>query len=248
MSEAPELAQQNEAKLPAATSDSTNALISMIERASTNPEVDVEKLERLWSMYDAERKRQAEQAFNSALGEMQAHMPAIREGGKIQHGGKLISTYGRWDEDILPVVRPILREHGFGLSFRTETKDHVTVEAVLSHESGHSERTSITLSPDTSGSKSGPQSVASSVSYGKRYTAASLLNLEIHGQDDDAQQASGPERVSVEQVANLEALIAEVGADRTRFLEFLRVTRLEDLAAQGYDNAVKALEAKRKSS
>lgn len=232
---------------PAQANDSTTALINMVEKASTNPDVDVEKLERLWSMYDAERSRQAEQAFNTALSQMQAQMPAIREGGKIQHNGKLISTYGRWDEDILPVIRPILREHGFGLRFHTETEQQVKVEAVLSHEGGHSERTSITLSPDTSGSKSGPQAVASSVSYGKRYTAASLLNLEIHGQDDDAQAASGPEKVSDEQAANIEALIEEVGANRQRFLEYWKVTKVEDIRAQAYDDVIRSLEKKREA-
>lgn len=225
--------------------DSSSALISMIEKASTNPDVDVEKLERLWSMYDSERNRHAEQAFNTALSQMQAKMPAIREGGAIRHSGKVISTYGRWDEDILPVIRPILREHGFGLRFHTETEQQVKVEAVLSHEGGHSERTSITLSPDTSGSKSGPQAVASSVSYGKRYTAASLLNLEIHGQDDDAQSAGGPEKVSAEQAANIEALIQEVGANRTRFLEYWKVTKVEDIRAQAYNDVIRSLEKKR---
>lgn len=166
------------------------ALMRMIESASVNPDVDVTKLERMWAMYDAERKRVAEQAFNAALAAMQADMPTIREGGKIAHGGRVISTYGRWDEDILPVVKPILNEHGFGLSFRVNTDDKVRVEAVLSHREGHSERTSITLPADTSGSKNPVQAVASSVSYGKRYTAGSLLNLEIHGQDDDGNSAA----------------------------------------------------------
>lgn len=242
-----EIAKQDEQTgMPVTTGgDSTAALINMVERASTNPDVDVEKLERLWSMYDAERNRQAEQAFNSALARIQSDLPTIPARGQIKHNNKLISTYGRWDEDILPIIRPVLKAHGFGLSFRTETRGEVTVEAVLSHEAGHSERTSITLAPDNSGSKSGPQAVASSVSYGKRYTAASLLNLEIHGQDDDAQAASGPERISAEQAATIESLIEEVGANRTNFLRYCKVDKIEDIAAQAYDDVIRALEKKR---
>ncbi|HET9820175.1 MAG TPA: ERF family protein, partial [Rhodanobacteraceae bacterium] len=51
---------------------------------------------------------------------------------------------------------------------------------------GHREETSITLPADTSGSKNAVQAVASSTSYGKRYTAGALLNLTSHGEDDDA--------------------------------------------------------------
>jgi len=240
-----EVAKQDEQQQPIApTGDSTTALINMVERASTNPDVDVEKLERLWKMYDAERNRQSEQAFNAALSRMQAQMPAIPEGGKIVHSGRTISTYGRWDEDIMPVIRPILRGHGFGLRFHTDTGDKVKVEAVLSHEGGHSERTTITLAPDNSGSKSGPQAVASSVSYGKRYTAASLLNLEIHGQDDDAQAASGPERVSQKQAKEIDRLLKERKVNGQKFLEYFKITRPEDLAAQAYDDAVAMLKQK----
>ena len=38
---------------------------------------------------------------------------------------------------------------------------------------------------DTTGSKNGVQAVASSVSYGKRYTAGLLLNITTTGEDDD---------------------------------------------------------------
>ena len=39
---------------------------------------------------------------------------------------------------------------------------------------------------EASGNRNAVQAVASSVSYGKRYTASALLNLTSHGEDDDA--------------------------------------------------------------
>src|SRR5690606_16446095 len=56
----------------------------------------------------------------------------------------------------------------------------------LTHKSGHREETTIKLPADPSGNKNAVQAVASSVSYGKRYTAGALLNLTSHAEDDDA--------------------------------------------------------------
>lgn len=51
--------------------------------------------------------------------------------------------------------------------------------------------------------------------------------------------------VTQAQVDTLEALIQDVGADRARFLGYLRIKSLSDLKAADYDGAVEALEAKR---
>lgn len=51
--------------------------------------------------------------------------------------------------------------------------------------------------------------------------------------------------VSEEQVATLDALIGDVGANRSAFLKYMKVEALSDLPASRYDAAVKALESKR---
>lgn len=169
----------------------SGALINMIERAATNPDVDIDKLERMFQLYKEQQSRQAEMAYNAALARLQSKLPEIKENGEIKHNGKLISRYKKW-EDISRAIKPCLSEEGFALSFRVNTGDQVHVRAVLAHESGHSEDTTIALPADTSGSKNPVQAVASSVSYGKRYTAESLLNITSPGQDDDAQSAYAP--------------------------------------------------------
>jgi len=50
------------------------------------------------------------------------------------------------------------------------------------------------------------------------------------------------------QVANLEALIEEVGADKEAFLRMLKVESLAQLPASKYDGAIKRLEDKRKAN
>lgn len=239
-----QLVEKDDSQVVIASSDT---LLGIIGRAAQDPHTDPEKMERLFALYERMENRKAEAAFNAALSKLQSELPQITESGKIIHNGKLISEYAKWDEDIHPVLKPLLLDNGFSLSFRVDTGSGIKVEAVLAHVLGHSERTSITLPSDTSGAKNAVQAIASSVSYGKRYTAGALLNFATGGQDDDGQAAGGPPRISEEQIANLEALITEVGADKKAFLKYMQADSLDRIQAKSYGMAVKALEQKRKS-
>lgn len=156
-------------------------LLAVISRAASDPTVDVEKMERLMTMYERIEGKRAEAAFSADLAEMQDALPSVGERGNAANR----YTYALW-EDINAAIKPVLKRHGFALSFRTDCQKDVTVTGVLSHRSGHSVETSITLPADASGNKNAVQAIASAVSYGKRYTAGALLNLTSHGEDDDA--------------------------------------------------------------
>lgn len=166
------------------------SLMEVINRAASDPNVDVDKMERLLGMYERISERNAKVAFHTALAHMQPELPIITENGKIMHGNKLISEYALW-EDINEAIRPVLHKHGFALRFKTGNGGkNVEVTAILSHCEGHSEETTITLEHDSSGSKNAVQAVGSSISYGKRYAAEAALNITTRGKDDDGEKAS----------------------------------------------------------
>ncbi|HGF9436570.1 TPA: ERF family protein [Pseudomonas aeruginosa] len=166
---------------PIAIQESATVL-QVIQKAASDPSCDIEKLERLMAMHERMQAKQAEQQYTEALAAMQQELPAIAERGDAN--GRY--SYALW-EDINERLKPILAKHGFALTFRTPRNEKgVEVEGVLSHRGGHSERTSMLLPADTSANKNAVQAVASSVSYGKRYTAGALLNYTTHGEDDDA--------------------------------------------------------------
>lgn len=176
-------------RLPAAQSESAT-IMAIIQQVATNPAADIDKMERLMVMHQQHQDRLAKQAFDAAMSEMQKKLPVIRERGAIRDKFKNVqSTYALW-EDINEQLKPILAKHGFALSFRIPRgATGVEVEGVLSHKDGHRETTSILLPADATGSKNAVQAVASSVSYGKRYTAGALLNFTTTGEDDDGQNA-----------------------------------------------------------
>lgn len=233
----------------AAQPSEVTAIIQVIERAALNPNVDIDKMERLLAMQERVLERNAKAAFTSALAEMQPLLPVIDERGKIStdKGKTVQSTYAKW-EDINDAIRPLLAAHGFALSFRVNRTDAiVAVTGVLSHREGHSEETTIDLSVDSSGNKNGVQAVGSSISYGKRYAAISLLNITSRApQDrDDDGKAAGDNLINEHEVAELVALMEDVGADRDRFLNFLRIDTLAHLPRARLADAIRSLEAKR---
>jgi hypothetical protein len=166
-------------------------LMQVISRAAADPNTDVDKLERLLGVYERITAKSAEAAYNQSLALMQPELPVIAERGGIKNNtGKVTSTYAYW-EDINEAIRPVLAKHGFSLSFRTgQENGQIVVAGVLSHAQGHREETTMYLPVDGSGSKNAVQAVGSSISYGKRYTAAALLNLTSRGEDDDGQKAA----------------------------------------------------------
>ena len=220
-------------------------LLAVISRAASDPSVDVEKMERLMAMYERIEKRRAEAAYAAALSGMQDELPAIGERGKAKVNGEVRYTFALW-EDINTAIKPVLKKHGFALSFRTDFTDGISVTAVLSHSAGHSERTTIKLPADASGSKNAVQAVASSVSYGKRYTAGALLNLTSHGEDDDAYR-SVVEYITDEQIVVLREWLDSTGSNEDKFLKFLKVESLAKIPAKAYDHALTEIRRKEKT-
>ena len=184
------------------THEST-AIIQVIERAALNPDVDIDKMERLLQMQERVLDRQALMAYSAAMAAMQTELPSIAERGKTNNG-----HYATL-EDIVDTVRPIMKKHGFAVSFRIQTQERgIQVTGVLMHQDGHREETSMLLPADTSGSKNAVQAFGSSTSYGKRYILCALLNITTRGQDDNGHAAAPVKLVTPFQAGQIRQLIA----------------------------------------
>ena len=217
------------------------AMVSMFERMASDPNVDVDKLERLMQMQERAIARNAKASFDAAMSEMQPELPTVGERGNA--AGRY--TYALW-EDINTAIKPVLMKYGFAITFRTDFTNGITVVGVLSHRDGHREETSITLPSDTSGSKNAVQAVASSVSYGKRYTAGALLNLTSHGEDDDAYRAI-VDTITEEQEIQITEMLEATNSDKDRFLRWLKVDALSSIPAKSFDTVMATLKAKERA-
>jgi ERF superfamily. len=238
------MTQENSSKALVKDQDETSAILQVIERAASNPSVDIDKMERLLQMQERVMDRNAKMAFNASFAQMQTEMPVITERGEIAVGGQVRSKYAKF-EDINEAVKPILERHGFSINFKTMTEGKdIAVTGVLMHSMGHREEASMVLPSDTSGSKNNVQALGSSISYGKRYVMNSLLNITSRGEDNNGQGA----KISEEQVATIEALMEETKADRPKFLKYMAVEKVSDISEAHFKNAIAALERKRNQS
>jgi hypothetical protein len=240
--------------MPSPAASEAAALISMIERAAADPSVDIDRIERMYAMYERATARSAQSAYLSALAKARAEMPTIVKRGEISTNQKAVdgkpagkvaqSTFAKW-EDVVETILPVMQRHDLVLTFRTEQPglDRVSVTAVLSHVDGHSERSQMALPIENSGSKNNAQGWGSSVSYGKRYTAFALLNLVGRDEDNDGAGAD-PETVSEEQAIQLRDWIEATNTNEPAFLEHFGAPSLAAFPAAKFETAIAAFKKK----
>lgn len=242
-----------------APADETTAIISMIERAVRDPSVDIDKLERLMSMQERVALRSAEMAFNAAMQAAQAEMPQVYRDAKNE---QTRSRYARL-ESISAAIRPVITQHGFSLSYGTDTsplKDHYRVTCVVAHAAGFSRTYFADIPTDANGMKGNQNKTAthafgSTMSYGRRYLLLMVFDIALTNDDDDGQSAGGyssrrqpspgGEVITDEQASQIRSLATEVGADIGRFLNYFKAESIPDIPAARYAEAVRLLEAKR---
>ena len=100
-----------------AVADYGASLMQVIAKAASDPNVDIDKMERLLQMQERVQDRSAEVAFSEAFADMQPELPSISHNGQIVHKGNVISEFSDWP-NINKVVTPVLSKHGFSLSFK----------------------------------------------------------------------------------------------------------------------------------
>jgi hypothetical protein len=81
------------------TLDRENTIINVIARAASDPNVDIDKLERLLEMQERVITRNARAAYYDALAQLQPKLPVIHERGGIKdRNGSVQSTYALWED------------------------------------------------------------------------------------------------------------------------------------------------------
>lgn len=222
-------------------------MAAMIERVARDPSVDIDRLERLIAMKERAEAQRARALFDAALSAMQPELPVIERRASIKHGEKLIAKYASWESIAVPVA-DVLAQHGFSLTFRAEDLGgKVKVTAILAHRDGHREETSYPFPVDAGPGRNAIQAHGSSISYGKRYTACTLLNIITRGEDDDGRATAGG-LISDEQVAELTKLITATKTDIRKFLELGKIESLTEITQAQFPKAWALLLAKQRGT
>lgn len=231
------------------------SLLSVIARAASDPAVDVSKMETLLRMQKELMADQARAQFNQAFARLQLKLPRVKKNGEVRYPvnknnpdgpKKKAFSYAKY-EDIDELIRPLLNEEGFSLTYTTEPQQNGTILIIgtLLHVGGHEKKASIGPLPlDTSGGKNNLQAANSTFSYGKRYTETMLLNLVFEGDDDDG-VTGGMQFIDAASVKALSDLLIETKSSIDDFCRFMAVGGLAEIEVKDYPAAINALMAKR---
>ena len=230
-----------------ANASGADAMIAMIDRASRDPSVDMDKFERLIAIRNQIIESEKEAAFNDAMSDAQREMSPISADAYNSQTKSKYATYAQLDL----ALRPIYTKHGFALSFdegESPKPDHVRVLCYVTCK-GFKRVYKKDMSADGKGAKGGDvmtktHASGAAQSYGQRYILKGVFNVAV-GEDDNDGNAE-PETIGPGQLKELEQLITDVGADKTRFLAFLKVASLDKILVRSYETAKAALESKRK--
>ncbi|WP_375194098.1 ERF family protein [Marinobacter sp.] len=159
----------------------------LIEIAVNNG-ADITQLEKLMDLQERYEANQAKKEFNAAMSKFQAMLPVIEKLGIVDYTtskGRTFYQYAKI-EDIAKAIQPALKETGLSYRF-TQSQENgiITVRCIVTHQSGHSEYSELVSSPDISGGKDQLKSIASAISYLRRYTLTGILGIVVGGEDDD---------------------------------------------------------------
>lgn len=242
-------------------------IMSVVMKMASNPDFDVEKMERLIAMQERATANRAKQAYFAAMVTAQNDMKPIAQDAENKHTHSKYATL----EAINKAIQPVIAANGFSISFgedATEKVDHYRVVATIRHVDGHAEREYMDVPSDGKGAqgksnKNATQAFGSSVTYARRYLTMAIFNLSITGEDDDANSASeNPPRFErltphrARQLIDFQAILKEIdeGQDtklknleeelkgRLSFLPELWVTQFMERIALRHDELQKLAE------
>jgi len=223
-------------------------LMAMAQSGATP--ADISAMMALKREWDAD---EAKKAYVVAMAQFKADAPLLVKDNEVRYKNKDGSWTVYSHAKLGSMATSISERMGrFGLCFRWDTEQldggMVKVTCVIPHALGHSENTALQSGSDQSGGKNNIQAIGSTVSYLQRYTLLAATGLATNDTDDDGQSAEeiDAEYITDEQIADIRALLTEIGKDEKKYLAYQDIGDLCEILAKQYDGVIKQLERSRK--
>ena len=225
-------------------------ILGLVRLAIEKGDVGVDVIERLVALQERVSDRAAAAALFEAMSDFQDECPRIAKSRNARiatkKGAKYNYTYASLD-DIEKVIRPVLRKYRLSYTWDSVSGENsIKVTCTVRHVEGASVEGSFTCPTESPMKSSEAQKHGAALTYGRRQSLVSVLGLTTTDDDTDAAEPRSMEPITDEQLADLEALVAEVKPDAEKFLAYLGIDSLATLPAVDYAAAVTALEEKRK--
>lgn len=197
--------------------------LDLLQRA-LEQNVSMDQLERLQTMYEKWEANEARKAFVAAMNKFKSNAPAILKNQNVNMGnGKPNYNYATLDNVCRAVISGLSEvgiSHHWEMVQNGQPLNTIAVTCILTHESGHSEETSLEGQPDQSGGKNSIQAVGSTVTYLQRYTLLAATGLAAGGTDTDGQ---APTNGAITQHLDLIAKANSIEELKARFRDGYKV-------------------------
>lgn len=201
---------------------------------------DLTKLEKLMDLERQWKADKAREAYYKALAEFKKVSVIVTKDKVNKQYNSRYAGIGNTVNTVNAAMAP------FGLNARWDFQqgETITVTCILSHTLGHNEKVSLSGPPDESGSKNTLQQIKSTVTYLEVATYQAVTGTVSSDISDDDGNGS-VERITEHQAADLKALIDEVEANIPKFCKFFKISKIEELGAAAYKDAVRMLRQKK---
>lgn len=231
----------------------TQAKLSPIVAAAMDKDLDTDKLDKLLNIQLKHEQNEAKKHFYKDLSLFKSKAPQIDKNATVSYGaGKGGAT--RYNHAtlgyVMAKVTPLLSEHGLNLTWRVKDEgQQISVKAILAHQLGHQEETTLTAPVDNSGSKNPIQAKKSTVTYLERITGMAILGLAEHDADTDAITDNSIDSMPIteSQAENLIAAAEVLGRTEDKLVSFINAKRklsmnkIADLPDQYYEETISML-------
>ena len=156
--------------------------------------VDTDQLEKLLALQERWERNEARKAYTQAMAEFKRNPPVIEKDRQVdftsERTGKRTTYKHATLDNATAIIGAALAAVGISAAWETQQEDSglVAVTCILTHQMGHSERTTLKAKPDDSGGKNAIQSLGSAVAYLERYTLFAATGVAPKGIDNDGKE------------------------------------------------------------
>jgi len=165
------------------------------------------------------------------------------------------NTFGKYNyrslEDIVEAVKPLLHGLGWSLVISDDVVNvgdryYIKSTATIYDKDMKEVIANSAFAREALSKKGMDESQISGAcsSYARKYCVNGLFAID-DTKDADSMDNTDSVKISDSQLATLNGLVTEVGADLKKFLAYLKVKSLDQITTANYANAVALLEAKR---
>ncbi|ASR12106.1 ERF family protein (plasmid) [Rhizobium leguminosarum bv. viciae] len=232
-------------------------MVAMIERIAMDPNIPIDRLEKMMAMKERmedrareDAEREARKAYYFAMSRCQKALPVVTKTKRNDHTKSNYADLAAIEDQAMPIIH----DFGFGVNFQPagyNDKGELQIKWTISHEEGHSESDIAGIPVDGAGSqgkvnKTGTQAFGSTATYGRRYLLCMLFNISTgDDRDGNTPPAREPETISHDQVKIILQLLDETDSDIEQFCRMGKIEAVPDMLAVDFDDAVRLLNQKK---